>query len=76
MENLNLNDLKNILIIIDHAADNGAFKGWTNIRKVLELRDKLEKFINSVDEKIKDSEKNQQMIERNLGEKKVKNVKK
>ncbi|MEM5877667.1 MAG: hypothetical protein QXF12_02180 [Candidatus Aenigmatarchaeota archaeon] len=76
MENLNLNDLKNILIIIDYAADNGAFKGWANIRKVLELRDKLEKFINSVDEKIKNSENKQQTVEKNLSEKKIRNVKK
>lgn len=47
--NLNLNDLKNILIIIDYAADNGVFKGWANIKKVMELRDKLESFLNSVD---------------------------
>lgn len=75
MENLSLNDLKNILIIIDYAADNGAFKGWENIRKVMELRDKLEKFINSVDEKIKDSEKNHQSLRKNSNEKKIKDVK-
>ncbi len=64
--NLNLNDLKNILIIIDYAADSGTFKGWSNIRKVMELRDKLENFIknsennenkNSVSEKNKNQQK-------------------
>lgn len=43
--NLNLNDLKNLLIILDYASDQGAFKGWNNIRKVLALRDKLDDFI-------------------------------
>lgn len=54
--NLNLNDLKNLLIIVDHAADSGAFKGWANIRKVMELRDKLENFIKSVDTKTENGE--------------------
>lgn len=38
---ITVNDLSNCVNIIDYAAGQGIFKGWDNIRNVLELRDKL-----------------------------------
>jgi hypothetical protein len=38
-------DIVDAVKIIDHAADEGAFKGWETIRKVLLVRDRLDEFI-------------------------------
>lgn len=46
---LNLNDLKNAVNIIDHAAGQGAFKGWETIRQVMEIRDKFALFLQSAE---------------------------
>ena len=43
--NLNITDIGDAVKIIDYAAEQGAFKGWTNIRQILVLRDRLEAFV-------------------------------
>lgn len=43
--NLNITDIADAVKIIDYAAENGAFKGWTNIRQILMVRDRLEMFV-------------------------------
>jgi hypothetical protein len=43
--NLNISDISDAVKVIDHAADQGAFRGWSNIRQVIGLRDRLEAFI-------------------------------
>jgi hypothetical protein len=45
--NLNFNDIADAIKIIDHAAQEGAFKGWDNIRPILSVRDKLQAFVES-----------------------------
>lgn len=34
-------DIRNVVIIIDYAADQGAFKGWDTIQKVQTVRSRL-----------------------------------
>jgi hypothetical protein len=43
--NLNVTDISDAVKVIDHAAEQGAFKGWTNIRQILGLRDRLDAFV-------------------------------
>lgn len=43
--NLNLSDLADAVRVIDYAADQGAFRGWTNIRQIIALRDRLDIFV-------------------------------
>lgn len=43
--NLNISDIADAVKVIDHAADQAAFRGWANIRQVLALRDRLELFV-------------------------------
>jgi hypothetical protein len=38
-------DIVDALKCIDHAAEQGAFKGWDTIRKVLHVRDRLDEFV-------------------------------
>jgi hypothetical protein len=38
-------DLQNAVKIIDHAADQGAFKGWQVIEQVIAVRNKLNAFV-------------------------------
>jgi hypothetical protein len=45
---INIIDLENCVKIIDHAAEQGAFHGWDVIRQVMEVRDKLNKFVEVV----------------------------
>ena len=42
---LNVTDIADAMLAIDHAAEQGAYKGWHNIRQVIALRDKLEAFV-------------------------------
>jgi hypothetical protein len=42
---LNVTDVADALVAIDHAAEQGAYRGWHNIRQVIALRDKLEAFV-------------------------------
>lgn len=42
--NLNITDIADAVKIIDYAAEQGAFKGWGNIRQILIVRDRLEMF--------------------------------
>lgn len=43
--NLNISDIADAVKVIDHAADQAAFRGWANIRQVIALRDRLELFV-------------------------------
>lgn len=45
---LGIDDIKNAVRIIDFAADQGAFKGWTVTEQVLLVRNRLNNFIKSV----------------------------
>jgi hypothetical protein len=45
--NLNINDIADAVTFIDHAADQGAFKGWAMIRHVLANRDRLALFVSA-----------------------------
>ena len=42
---LALQDIQNILKIIDFAADQGVFKGWTTIQQVFTVREKVAAFV-------------------------------
>lgn len=42
--NLNVTDISDAVKVIDHACEQGAFRGWANIRQVLGLRDRLDMF--------------------------------
>ncbi len=41
-------DISDAVKIIDYAADQGAFRGWENIRQILVVRDRLHTFAESV----------------------------
>jgi len=43
--NLNVVNIADAVKVIDYACEQGAFKGWTNIRQILALRDQLEAFV-------------------------------
>ena len=42
---LGIQDIENALKIIDFAADQGTFKGWTTIEQVRTVRDKIALFV-------------------------------
>ena len=42
---LGIQDIQNALRIIDFAAEQGAFKGWSTINQVLAVRTRLEEFV-------------------------------
>lgn len=44
---LNVTNIADAVKTIDHACENGAFRGWHDIRQVLALRDRLEAFVNA-----------------------------
>jgi hypothetical protein len=44
--NLVIQDIENALKIIDFAAEQGAFKGWTTIQQVFAVRGRLAAFVN------------------------------
>jgi ferritin-like protein len=41
-------DISDAVKIIDYAAEQGAFRGWENIRQILVVRDRLHTFSESV----------------------------
>jgi hypothetical protein len=41
-------DIADAVKIIDHAADQGAFRGWENIRQILVVRDRLHAFSEAI----------------------------
>jgi hypothetical protein len=44
---LGLNDIQNAVKVIDFAAEQGAFRGWETIEKVLEVRTRLNNFLSA-----------------------------
>lgn len=42
---INLADLQNVVRVIDHACEQGAFKGWAVINQVFTLRSKIDTFV-------------------------------
>jgi hypothetical protein len=42
---IGLVDIQNAVKVIDHAADQGAFKGWAVIEQVAQVRQKLNAFV-------------------------------
>lgn len=45
--NLNITDIADAVKIIDYAAEQGAFKGWNNIRQIIMVRDRLDLFVSA-----------------------------
>jgi hypothetical protein len=45
---LQVQDLQNLLQVVDYAAEQGAFKGWSTISQVFAVRQKLNAFLQSV----------------------------
>ena len=56
--NLNIDDISDAVKIIDYASEQGAFKGWDNIRQILMVRDKLFNFVVSANATKEITEKN------------------
>lgn len=56
--NLNIDDISDAVKIIDYASEQGAFKGWDNIRQILMVRDKLFNFVVSANATKEIKEKN------------------
>ena len=42
---LNVTDIADAVKIIDYAAEQGAYRGWDNIRQILVVRDRLDAFV-------------------------------
>lgn len=42
---LNVTDIADAVKVIDYAAEQGAFRGWDNIRQILVVRDRLNAFV-------------------------------
>lgn len=49
---LGIQDIKNALSVIDYAAEQGAFKGWTTIEQVLAVRSRLNNFVNFAQQQV------------------------
>jgi hypothetical protein len=45
---LSFQDLDNVVKIIDFAAEQGAFKGWSVLTQVKEVRDRIATFVEAV----------------------------
>lgn len=45
---LNITDLQNVVTIIDYAAENGGFRGWETVTKVLDVRTRIATFVEAV----------------------------
>jgi hypothetical protein len=43
--NLNITDISDAIKVLDYAAEQGAYRGWANIRQVIALRDRLDAFV-------------------------------
>lgn len=48
---LAISDVQNAVKIIDHCAQEGAFKGWETIEQVLAVRNRLVEFLKEVETK-------------------------
>ncbi len=46
--NIQIGDIEAVVKIIDHACDEGAFKGWQIVTEVLNVRNRLATFLQSV----------------------------
>lgn len=46
--NLNIDDIRNAIRVIDFSAEQGAFKGWQIIEQVLQVRNRLNDFVKAV----------------------------
>lgn len=42
---LNVTDIADAVKIIDYATEQGAYRGWNNIRQILAVRDRLDAFV-------------------------------
>ena len=49
---LTLADVKNAVNVIDHAAAQGAFKGWETIAQVMQVRTRLANFVEAASPKV------------------------
>jgi len=49
---LGIQDIKNALSVIDYAAEQGAFKGWSTIEQVLAVRNRLNNFVNFAQQQV------------------------
>ncbi len=47
-EKLNIQDIVNIVQIVDYAANQGAFKGFDTMRNVIEVRDRIDAWVQSL----------------------------
>jgi hypothetical protein len=45
---LSITDIQNSIRVIDYAAEQGAFKGWSTIEQVLLVRNRLNDFLKAV----------------------------
>ena len=45
---LSITDIQNAIRVIDYAADQGAFKGWSTIEQVLVVRNRMNEFLIAV----------------------------
>lgn len=42
---LNITDIADLIKIVDYCAEQGAIKGWSNIRQCLAIRDRVDQFV-------------------------------
>ena len=59
--NLHFTDIADALKSIDHACNEGAYRGWNTIRQVLALRDKLQAFVDAAQVEIEAQQKAKEM---------------
>ena len=45
---IGVQDIENAIKVIDHACEQGAFKGWEVIQQVITVRDRLASFVLAV----------------------------
>lgn len=57
-EMLSVDDIRELVKIIDYAVDQGAIKGWDNIKHVMTYRDKAALFVQLTEAVLKGSEDN------------------
>lgn len=75
---LTITDLSNLLAIVDFAAQQGAFKGWDVVNRVLAVRNKLANFLEANAPKQEEKEEAQvkEEVKEVAAEKKAKRAKK
>ena len=49
---LNVTDIADAVKIIDYAAEQGAYRGWDNIRQILAVRDRLDAFVTAANTQV------------------------